>query len=92
MLSRLNRLVRRAATAPIRFYRRYLSGLKPAPTCRFLPTCSAYALEAIETRGVVVGTAKALWRILRCNPLCRGGYDPVDKGRRCLHGAEHGHT
>jgi hypothetical protein len=71
--------------APIRFYRRMLSGLKPVPTCRFLPTCSEYAIEAIERRGVVIGGLKALWRILRCQPLCRGGYDPVDGDGTCVH-------
>ncbi|MEM9488617.1 MAG: membrane protein insertion efficiency factor YidD [Myxococcota bacterium] len=65
--------------AAIRIYQRYLSPLKRAPTCRFLPTCSDYAIEAVQRRGVVVGSAKTLWRLLRCNPLCRGGYDPVDK-------------
>jgi putative membrane protein insertion efficiency factor len=45
-----------------------------------LPTCSCYAIEAVEKRGVVIGTLKAMWRILRCNPFCRGGYDPVDRG------------
>lgn len=79
-------MLKRIVLAPIRFYRRYLSGLKRVPTCRFAPTCSQYAIEAIERRGVIVGTAKAVWRILRCNPLCRGGYDPVD-GRRCAHDA-----
>lgn len=65
--------------APIRFYRRFLSALKPRPTCRYLPTCSEYAVEAIETRGVLVGGAKAMWRICRCNPLFHGGYHPVDR-------------
>jgi len=72
-------IVKRCLLAAIRFYRRFLSPLKPMPSCRFLPTCSCYALEAIEKRGVVVGTAKAAWRIVRCNPLCKGGYDPVDR-------------
>ncbi|MBE7450790.1 MAG: membrane protein insertion efficiency factor YidD [Kofleriaceae bacterium] len=71
-------MLRELVLAPIRLYRRVLSGLKPVPTCRYLPTCSAYAVEAIETRGVVVGGLKALWRIARCNPLFHGGHDPVD--------------
>src|SRR5436853_3363029 len=79
-------MVRCVLPTVIRFSRRYLSGLKPTPTCRFLPTCSEYALEALETRGVWVGGAKAAWRLLRCNPLCRGGFDPVDGQARCLHG------
>jgi uncharacterized protein len=62
---------------PVAFYRRVLSPLKRTPTCRFLPTCSEYAIEAVHKRGIVVGSALASWRILRCNPLFRGGYDPV---------------
>lgn len=90
-------MMKRLVTAPVRFYRRYLSGLKRVPTCRFAPTCSEYALEAIEKRGVVVGSLKALWRILRCNPFCRGGYDPVDRHAHrshpgCEHAAEPGHS
>lgn len=66
---------------PIRFYRKYISPLKSSPSCRFYPTCSAYAIEAIEKRGVVVGTMLAIWRILRCNPFSKGGFDPVpEKG------------
>ena len=73
--------------SPVRFYRRYLSPLKGRPTCRYLPTCSEYAIEAVESRGVIVGSCKALWRILRCNPLFSGGYDPVDsEGTVCRHG------
>ncbi len=60
----------------IRLYQRTISARTP-PACRFSPTCSAYAIEALERHGVVLGTGLALWRILRCNPLCRGGYDPV---------------
>lgn len=51
--------------------------MKPVPTCRYSPTCSQYAIEAVERRGVVIGTLKSLWRLLRCNPLFKGGYDPV---------------
>lgn len=60
----------------IRLYQRTISARTP-PACRFSPTCSAYAIEALERYGVVLGTGLAMWRILRCNPLCRGGYDPV---------------
>lgn len=63
--------------ALIRFYRKYLSRLKRNPTCRFTPTCSAYALEAYQKRGFFAGTVLTVWRILRCNPYCAGGYDPV---------------
>ena len=60
----------------IRIYRKYISPGKP-PCCRFYPTCSAYALEAIEKYGAFRGCALAIYRILRCNPFCKGGYDPV---------------
>ena len=65
------------AMALVRFYRKYLSGLKPTPTCRFHPTCSAYALEAFEKRGFFAGLALTLWRILRCSPFSPAGFDPV---------------
>lgn len=61
----------------IRFYRKRISPLKKSPCCRFTPSCSAYALEAFEKRGFFVGLALTVWRILRCNPYCKGGYDPV---------------
>ena len=63
-------------TAAIRFYRRALSPLKP-PVCKFHPTCSAYALEAIERYGPARGGWLAAKRLLRCQPFSRGGYDPV---------------
>lgn len=63
--------------APIRFYRRFLSRLKPAPTCRFHPTCSAYAVEAITAHGALKGLLLASWRLLKCNPFHPGGFDPV---------------
>ena len=63
----------------IRFYRKCLSPLKGKPCCRFVPSCSAYAIEAFEKRGFFVGMILTVWRILRCNPLCAGGYDPVPK-------------
>ena len=67
---------RRAATAPIRAYRALISPLL-GPRCRFAPSCSAYAVEAIETRGIAVGLWLALRRLARCHPLHPGGYDPV---------------
>ena len=60
----------------IRFYRKNISPLK-SPCCRYVPTCSQYAIEAVEKNGVFKGGLMAVWRILRCNPLSKGGYDPV---------------
>ncbi|MBQ9976423.1 MAG: membrane protein insertion efficiency factor YidD [Clostridia bacterium] len=60
----------------IRFYRKFISPLFP-PTCRFTPTCSQYALEAFEKHGCIKGLFLTVWRILRCNPFCKGGHDPV---------------
>jgi putative membrane protein insertion efficiency factor len=62
---------------PIRIYRRLLSPLKPQPTCRFYPTCSTYALEAISRHGALVGLWLALLRLLKCHPFHPGGFDPV---------------
>lgn len=59
------------------FYRKNISPLKKSPCCRFFPTCSTYALEAIKVHGAFKGTLLSIFRVLRCNPLCRGGYDPV---------------
>ncbi len=70
------RFLRAAATAPIRVYQYCLSPLFP-PRCRFRPTCSAYACEAIMAHGVLKGGMLALGRILRCHPWNEGGYDPV---------------
>ncbi len=60
----------------IRFYRRQISPRK-RPCCRFVPTCSEYALTAVERFGAARGGWMAMKRIARCNPLCKGGYDPV---------------
>ena len=61
----------------IRFYRKYLSGTKGYSRCKYYPTCSQYGIEAIEKYGAVKGGALTVWRILRCNPFSKGGYDPV---------------
>ena len=71
-------IMRRIFIGIIRFYQKRISPLKKAPTCRFVPTCSQYALEAIEKYGVIRGGIKSLWRILRCNPFSKGGYDPLE--------------
>lgn len=71
-------LLSRCALALIRLYQMVLSPFL-GRHCRFLPTCSEYAAEAIRKKGLVKGTLLAAWRILRCNPFCEGGYDPVDK-------------
>ncbi len=63
--------------AMIGFYRRAISPLLP-PSCRFQPTCSEYAYEAIDKYGILRGGRLAIWRILRCNPFGGSGYDPVD--------------
>ena len=62
--------------ALVKFYRKYISPLR-RPCCRFMPTCSQYALEALEKYGALKGGWLTIKRILRCNPLCKGGYDPV---------------
>lgn len=69
-------LGRRMVLAPIHAYRRWISPALPS-TCRYYPSCSSYALEAIETHGVLKGLLLAAWRLARCNPWTRGGVDHV---------------
>ncbi|MCL2671100.1 MAG: membrane protein insertion efficiency factor YidD [Clostridiales bacterium] len=68
--------MKRFLLALLRFYKRNISPHLP-PACRFVPTCSEYAQEAIQLHGAWKGFWMALWRLLRCNPFCKGGYDPV---------------
>jgi putative membrane protein insertion efficiency factor len=77
MVTALHRLLVSIVLLPVVVYRRFISPMKRVPTCRFLPTCSEYAMDAVKTRGVVVGSGLAMYRVLRCNPLFHGGYDPV---------------
>jgi putative membrane protein insertion efficiency factor len=67
----------RVVQAPIVAYRRVISPALPR-RCKFEPTCSAYALGALQEFGILRGLVLAMWRVLRCNPFSHGGYDPVD--------------
>ena len=75
-MERLRALPKRILLWLIRFYQRSISPRHPA-CCRFIPTCSQYALEAIQRYGALKGGFLAMRRILRCNPFCKGRYDPV---------------
>jgi uncharacterized protein len=69
--------VKRLVLAPIRLYSRFVSPALP-PRCRYHPSCSAYAVGAIERYGILRGLVLATWRVLRCNPWSHGGYDPPE--------------
>lgn len=69
-------MIKKLIISLIKFYRKNISPMSP-PRCKYLPTCSQYALEAVEKYGVLKGGVKAIWRILRCNPFSKGGFDPV---------------
>ena len=83
-LSKLPALI---ASGAIRAYQLAVSPYM-APCCRFYPTCSEYGREALQTHGFFRGLGLTLWRILRCNPWGKGGYDPVPP---CRHPSHHGH-
>ncbi|MBN1465553.1 membrane protein insertion efficiency factor YidD [candidate division KSB1 bacterium] len=76
IFSRAGKLVGKVLIAIIRVYQIAISPLLPS-ACRYAPTCSHYAVQAIQKYGVIKGLLKTLYRILRCNPFSRGGYDPV---------------
>ncbi len=63
--------------ALIKFYQKFISPLKGQGTCKYYPTCSEYAVQAYQKYGFFKGTALTVWRILRCNPFSKGGYDPL---------------
>lgn len=75
--------MKKLCIALVRFYKKHISPRKGGSCCRFVPSCSTYAIEAFEKRGFFVGMILTVWRILRCNPCNPGGYDPVpEKGLR----------
>ena len=81
-LKALYRGVQNVALLPVFIYRKWISPLKGQPSCRFTPTCSQYAIDAVREWGIVCGTALSVWRVLRCNPYGKCGYDPVPKRKR----------
>jgi len=72
----MNQLAKTVVTLLLRGYKWAISPLLP-PACRYVPTCSEYALEAVDRYGALQGSAMAVWRVLRCHPLAKGGVDPV---------------
>ncbi len=81
----MSRLVREAAVAPLRAYQRLISPVL-GPRCRYAPSCSDYAVQAIREFGILRGLVLAGWRLLRCNPFSHGGFDPLDAQRLFHHG------
>ncbi|HEX7292312.1 MAG TPA: membrane protein insertion efficiency factor YidD [Conexibacter sp.] len=79
-MSVLRSVLRAVVLAPIRAYRRVVSPLLP-PRCKYAPTCSHYAEQAVREYGILRGLILAGWRLLRCNPWSHGGYDPVHEQR-----------
>lgn len=69
-------MIKKVMLILIKFYRRNISPMT-MPTCKYIPSCSQYALEAIEKYGALKGGMMSVWRILRCNPFSKGGFDPV---------------
>ena len=72
--------MKRILISLIKFYQKYISSRTP-PCCRFYPTCSRYGLQAVDRYGAFKGGIMTLWRVLRCNPIFPGGYDPVPEMR-----------
>ncbi len=82
--------MKRVAIALLRAYQWALSPLL-GPACRYVPSCSEYAIEAVERHGALLGGVKAAWRVLRCHPLAKGGYDPVVREEARLHASPCAH-
>lgn len=76
-MNKIRAIIKRAMIFLIRTYQLTLSPRFSHGACRYTPTCSQYAIEAIQVHGIIKGSMLAVWRIMRCNPFCKGGYDPV---------------
>ncbi len=80
----MSALARRVVLAPIRVYQQLISPALPR-RCKYEPTCSRYAVQAITRYGILRGVVLAAWRVVRCNPFSHGGYDPVEAQRLFRH-------
>lgn len=69
-------MVKKLLLKAIRYYKKHISPRLPR-ACKYVPSCSSYAMTAVERHGALKGSALSVWRILRCNPFSKGGYDPV---------------
>ncbi|HET7206831.1 MAG TPA: membrane protein insertion efficiency factor YidD [Terriglobales bacterium] len=83
----MKQFAKAAVLRGLRGYKWLLSPMLP-PACRYVPTCSEYAMEAVEIHGVLRGGTMAVWRLLRCHPLARGGFDPVSRAGDSVRGQE----
>ena len=77
IVKKLNNIIKAVMIVLIRLYQKYLSPLKVRTHCIYTPTCSQYAIEALKKHGLIKGKLLSIWRILRCNPFAKGGFDPV---------------
>lgn len=77
MIKKLSKGINFILIGCVKFYRKFISPMKITPCCRFIPSCSQYAIEALKKYGPLKGSFLAIKRILRCNHFSKGGYDPV---------------
>ena len=73
----VRRIIKAVLLTLLKFYKRFISPILP-PLCKYEPTCSIYMMQAIEQKGIIKGLLLGTWRLIRCNPFSKGGWDPVD--------------